>query len=142
MSQLMAFVASRFRRHHDLGILCPNVPPVYRSGLWKTVTPQPAQGSTSLVVPGGQPALTCLGIWSLGSGHASALGSTISGGPGGRHVSCLALQGLGVCYLASLEGHQRLGIPCLFPSLLFLGFGLPLLFSVIKGIGGCLYHLI
>ena len=43
---------------------------------------------------------------------------------------------------ASLEGDQHLGMPYLFPSLPFLGLGLPLLFSVIKGIGGCLDHLI
>ena len=57
-------------------------------------------------------------------------------------VSCLVLQGLGVCHRASLEGGQHLGMPCLFPSLPLLGFGLLLLFSVIKGIGGCLDHLI
>ena len=56
-------------------------------------------------------------------------------------ASCL-LQGLWVCHRASLQGGQHLGIPCLFPSLPFLGLGLPLLFSVIKGIGGCLDHLI
>ena len=56
-------------------------------------------------------------------------------------VSCLVLQGLGVCHRASLEGGQHLGMPCLFP-LLLLGLGLLLLFSVIKGIGGCLDHLI
>ena len=56
-------------------------------------------------------------------------------------VSCLVLQGLGVCHGASLEGGQHLGMPCLFPSLPLLGLGL-LLFSVIKGIGGCLDHLI
>ena len=50
-------------------------------------------------------------------------------------VSCLVPQGLGVCHRASLEGGQHLGMPCLFLSLL-------LLFSVIKGIGGCLDHLI
>ena len=55
---------------------------------------------------------------------------------------CLVLQGLGVCHRASLEGGQHLGIPCLFPSLPLLGLGLLLLFSVIKGIGGCLDHLI
>ena len=36
------------------------------------------------------------------------------------------------------EGGQHLGMPCLFPFLPFLGLGLLLLFSVIKGIGGCL----
>ena len=56
-------------------------------------------------------------------------------------VSCLVFQGLGVCYTASLEGGQYLGLPCLFLSLL-LGLGLLLLFSVVKGIGGCLDHLI
>ena len=56
-------------------------------------------------------------------------------------VSCLVPQGLGVCHRASLEVSQHLGMPCLFLSLL-LGFGLLLLFSVIKGIGGCLDHLI
>ena len=56
-------------------------------------------------------------------------------------VSCLVLQGLGVCHRVSLEGGQHLGMPCLFLSLL-LGLGLLLLFSVIKGIGGCLDHLI
>ena len=50
-------------------------------------------------------------------------------------VSCLVLQGLGVCHRASQEGGQHLGMPCLFLSLL-------LLFSVMKGIGGCLDHLI
>ena len=50
-------------------------------------------------------------------------------------VSCLVPQGLGVCHRASLEGSQHLGMPCVFLSLL-------LLFSVIKGIGGCLDHLI
>ena len=57
-------------------------------------------------------------------------------------VSCLVLQGLGICRRASLEGGQHLGMPCLFLSLLLLGLGLLLLFSVIKGIGGCLDHLI
>ena len=57
-------------------------------------------------------------------------------------VSCLVLQGLGVCHGASLEGGQHLGMPCLFPSLPLLGLGLLLPFSVIKGIGGCLDHLI
>ena len=57
-------------------------------------------------------------------------------------VSYLVLQGLGVCHRASLEGGQHLGMPCLFPFLPFLGLGLLLLFSVIKGIGGCLDHLI
>ena len=57
-------------------------------------------------------------------------------------VSCFVPQGLGVCHRASLEGSQHLGMPCLFLSLLLLGLGLPLLFSVIKGIGGCLDHLI
>ena len=56
-------------------------------------------------------------------------------------VSCLVLQGLRVCHRASLEGGQHLGMPCLFLSLLLLGLGLLLLFSVIKGIGGCLDHL-
>ena len=54
----------------------------------------------------------------------------------------LVLQGLGVCRRASLEGGQHLGMPCLFPFLPLLDFGLLLLFSVIKGIGGCLDHLI
>ena len=57
-------------------------------------------------------------------------------------ASCLVLQGLRVCHRASLLGGQRLGMLCLFPFLPFLGLGLPLLFSVIKGIGGCLDHLI
>ena len=57
-------------------------------------------------------------------------------------VSCLVLQGLGVCHRASVEGGQHLGMPCLVPSLPLLGLGLLLLFSVIKGIGGCLDHLI
>ena len=59
-------------------------------------------------------------------------------------VSCLVLQGLGVCHRASLEGGQHLGMPCLFLSLRLLGLGLGLLFlfSVIKGVGGCLDHLI
>ena len=57
-------------------------------------------------------------------------------------VSCLVLQGLGLCHRAFLEGGQHLGMPCLFPSLPLLGLGLLLLFSVIKGIGGCLDHLI
>ena len=57
-------------------------------------------------------------------------------------VLCLAPQGLGVCHRVSLEGGQHLGMPCLFSSLLFLDLGLPLLFSVIKDIGGCLDHLI
>ena len=55
-------------------------------------------------------------------------------------VSCLVLQG--VCHRASLESGQHLGMPCLFPSLPLLGLGLLLLFSVIKGIGGSLDHLI
>ena len=55
---------------------------------------------------------------------------------------CLVLQGLGVCHRASQEGSQDLGMPCLFPFLPFLSLGLLLLFSVIKGIGGCLDHLI
>ena len=57
-------------------------------------------------------------------------------------ILCLVLQGLRVCHRASLEGSQHLGMPCLFPSLPFLGLGFLLLFSVIKGIGGCLDHLI
>ena len=48
-------------------------------------------------------------------------------------VLCLVLQGLGVCHRASLEGGQYLGIPYLFPFIPFLGLGLLLLFSVIKG---------
>ena len=59
-----------------------------------------------------------------------------------RHVSCLVPQGLEVCHRASLEGGQQLGMPFLFPFFPFLGLGLPLLFSIIKGIGGCLNHLI
>ena len=57
-------------------------------------------------------------------------------------VSCLVLQGLGVCHRVSLEGGQHLGMACLFLSLLLLGLGLLLLFSVIKGIGGYLDPLI
>ena len=57
-------------------------------------------------------------------------------------VLCLILQGLGVCHRFSLEGSQQLGMACLFPFLPFLGLGLPLLFSVIKGIGSCLDRLI
>ena len=56
--------------------------------------------------------------------------------------ACLVPQGLGVCHRASLEGGQHLGMPCLFPSLPLLGLGFFLLFSVMKGIGGCLDHLI
>ena len=52
-------------------------------------------------------------------------------------ASCLVIQGLGVCHRAALEGGQHLGIPCRFPSLPLLGLGLLLLFSVIKGTGGC-----
>ena len=55
---------------------------------------------------------------------------------------CLVLQGLRVCHRSSLEGGQHLGTPCLFPSLPLFGLGLLLLFSLIKGIGGCLDHLI
>ena len=55
---------------------------------------------------------------------------------------CLVLQRLRMCHRASLEGDQHLGMPCLFPFLPLLGVGLPFLFSVIKGIGGCLDHLI
>ena len=47
-----------------------------------------------------------------------------------------------MCHRASLEGSQHLGMPCLFPSLPLLGLDLFLLFSVIKGIGGCLDRLI
>ena len=57
-------------------------------------------------------------------------------------ASYLVLQGLGVCHRASLEGGQHLGMTCLFPFFPFLSLDLPLLFSVIKGIGGCLDHLI
>ena len=57
-------------------------------------------------------------------------------------ILCLVLQGLGVCHRASLEGGQHLGMLYLFLSLLLLGLGLLLLFPVIKGIGGCLDHLI
>ena len=57
-------------------------------------------------------------------------------------VSCLALQGLGVCHRASLEGGQHPGMPCLFLFLFLLSLGLLFLFSVIKGIGSCLDHLI
>ena len=42
-------------------------------------------------------------------------------------VSCLVLQGLEVFHRASLEGGQHLGMPCLLPSLPFLGLGLLLL---------------
>ena len=52
------------------------------------------------------------------------------------------LSRLGICLMGSLEGSQYLGFPFLFPFLPFLGLGLPLLFSIIKGIGGCLDHLI
>ena len=55
---------------------------------------------------------------------------------------CLVLQRLRVFHRVSLEGGQHLGMPCLFSFLPLLGPGLPLLFSVIKGIGGCLDHLI
>ena len=37
-----------------------------------------------------------------------------------------------------MEGGQHWGMTCLVPFLHFLGLGFPLLFSVIKGIGGCL----
>ena len=47
-------------------------------------------------------------------------------------VSCLVLQGLGICHRASLEGGQHLALAYLFPLLSFLGIGLPLLFYVIK----------
>ena len=57
-------------------------------------------------------------------------------------VSCLVLQGLEVCHRASLEGGQHLGMPSFFLSLPLLGLGFLLLFSVIKGISGCLDHLI
>ena len=57
-------------------------------------------------------------------------------------ASCLVLEGHGVCHRASLEGSQHLGMPLLYPFLPFLGLGLPLLFFIIKGIGGCLDHLI
>ena len=57
-------------------------------------------------------------------------------------VLCLVPQGLGVCNRASLEGGQHLGMPCLVLSLLLVGLGLLLMVSVIKGIGGCLDHLI
>ena len=53
----------------------------------------------------------------------------------------LVPQGLGVYHRAFLEDGQHLGMACLFLSLL-LGLGLLLLFSVIKGFGGCLDHLI
>ena len=43
---------------------------------------------------------------------------------------------------AFLEGCQHLCIACFFPILPFLGLCLPFLFSVIKGIGGGLDHLI
>ena len=60
-----------------------------------------------------------------------------------RHfASYLVFQGLGVCHKASMEGGQHWGMTCLVPFLHFLGLGFPLLFSVIKGIGGCLDHLI
>ena len=60
-----------------------------------------------------------------------------------RHLPhALSFKELGDCHRASLEGGQHLGMPCLFPSLPFLGLGLLLLFAVIKGIGGCLDHLI
>ena len=52
------------------------------------------------------------------------------------------LQRLGFCHGDFLEGGQHVGMPCLLPFLPFLSLGLPLLFSVIKGIGGCLDHLI
>ena len=52
------------------------------------------------------------------------------------------LQGLMVCHRASLEGGQNVGMPCLFPFLPFLGLGFLLLSPFIKGVGGCLDHLI
>ena len=57
-------------------------------------------------------------------------------------LSFFVLQGLRVCHRVSLEGGQHLGMPCLFPYLPLLGLGYLLLFSVMKGIGGCLDHLI
>ena len=60
-----------------------------------------------------------------------------------RHMPhALSFKDSGVCLRASLEGSQHLGVPSFFSSLLFLDLGLPLLFSVIKGIGGYLDHLI
>ena len=56
--------------------------------------------------------------------------------------SYLVLQGLRVCHRASLEGDQHWGMTSLLPFLPYLGLGFPLLFSVIKGIGDCLDHLI
>ena len=56
-------------------------------------------------------------------------------------VLCLILQGLGVCHRASLEGGQHLGMPCLF-HFLFSWALASFSYSVIKGIGGCLNHLI
>ena len=62
------------------------------------------------------------------------------------HVSGLVLQGLGVCHRTSYAGHFQVLAAlraCLVsPFLPFLGLDLPLLSSVIKGIGGCLDHLI
>ena len=44
--------------------------------------------------------------------------------------------------LPMLEDGQHLGRPFLYLFLPFMSLGFPFLFSVIKGIGGCLYHLI
>ena len=41
-----------------------------------------------------------------------------------------------------MEGGQHLGVTYLFPFFPFLDLGFPLLFTVIKGIGSCLDHLI
>ena len=62
--------------------------------------------------------------------------------PDEAFTSCLVLLGHGICHRASVEGGQHLSIPCLFPFLPFLGLGLSLPFSAIKGIGGYLDHLI
>ena len=62
--------------------------------------------------------------------------------PGMKRLTDAIHENGGKAGLQLWQGSICVGMPCLFLSLLLLGLGLLLLFSVIKGIGGCLDHLI
>ena len=64
--------------------------------------------NSSLEVPGGQPALACLGVWSLKGCHASTCsGICQSGVPGGRHASTYP----GTQFLGGIHTLTCQGIP-------------------------------
>ena len=75
--------------------------------------------NSSLGVPGGRPASTCLEIWSLKGCHASTCSGILqSRGPGSRHAStCLGTQFLGGLPASTCLGTQSPGgchaSPCL-----------------------------